>query len=130
MTERHTIVTDKAPRGRGPFPQAVQVGGFVFISGQGPLDPETNVPIAGDFAAQVNRTFDNLQAILQAASLSLRHVAKATIYLADLGNVVEFNSIYEQRMPMPYPARTLVEAGLRGIAVEIDIIACTSGPVA
>jgi 2-iminobutanoate/2-iminopropanoate deaminase len=128
MTERTTIATDKAPRGRGPYPQAVKFGNFVFVSGQGPLDPATSVPIAGDFVAQVNRTFDNVEAILQAAGVSLVDVVKATIYLADLANVVEFNRIYEQRMPTPYPARTLVEAGLRGIAVEFDIIACTSGP--
>ncbi len=120
---RKPISTDKAPKGRGPFPQAVRVGQFVFVSGQGPLDPMTNAPIVGTFSEQVNRTFDNLQAILAAIDLGLSNLAKVTVYLSNLQNVPEFNAIYEKRVPSPFPARTLVQAGLRGIEVELDVIA-------
>jgi 2-iminobutanoate/2-iminopropanoate deaminase len=120
---KRTIRTPLAPSGRGPFPQAVAIGPFVFVSGQGPLAPETNEPIAGTFDEQVLRTFSNIEAILGAAGLDLSHVAKVTVYLADLANVPAFNRHYERLMPAPLPARTLVAAGLRGIDVEIDVIA-------
>lgn len=122
-----TIHTHLAPTGRGPFPQAVAVGSLVFVSGQGPLSPETNQPISGAFEAQVHQTFANIEAILRAAGLGLDHVAKVTVYLTDVGNVPAFNRIYQQLMPAPLPARTLVQAGLRGIDVEIDVIAVHPG---
>lgn len=118
-----TVSTAQAPAGRGPFPQAVAVGPLVFLSGQGPLSPETNQPIVGSFAEQVERTFENVEAILGAAGLGLEHVAKVTVYLSDIDYVPEFNRIYERLMPAPLPARTLVQAGLRGIDVEVDVIA-------
>lgn len=120
---KRPICTALAPSGRGPFPQAVAVGPFVFVSGQGPLSPATNEPIAGPFEEQVRQTFSNVEAILAAAGLGLPHVAKVTVYLADLNHVPAFNRLYEQLMPAPLPARTLVQAGLRGIAVELDVIA-------
>lgn len=116
-------MSSEAPVGRGPFPQAVRVGPLVFVSGQGPISRETNRPIDGDFAAQVRTTFANLDKILKAAGLSLSHVVKATIYLTDIARVPDFNRLYEELMPKPYPARTLVQAGLRGIDVEVDVIA-------
>lgn len=129
MTDlRRLISTDAAPKGRGPFPQALRVGQFVFVSGQGPLDPVANAPITGSFSEQVNRTFDNLQAILAATDLGLSNLVKVTVYLSDLENIPEFNAIYEKRVPAPLPARTLVQAGLRGIDVEIDVIAFDPRP--
>jgi 2-iminobutanoate/2-iminopropanoate deaminase len=125
---RSAILSREAPKGRGPFPQALRVGQLVFVSGQGPLDPATNAPIVGTFLEQVNRTFDNIEAILAAAELSLSDIAKVTVYLSDLKNIVEFNSIYEKRVPSPFPARTLVQAGLRGIDVELDVIAIDPRP--
>jgi len=120
---RSVIFTDKAPRGRGPFPQALRVGSMVFVSGQGPLDPAANAPIAATFSEQVDCTLDNLKAILAAADLGFSDIAKITVYLSDLRHVPEFNAIYESRIPAPFPARTLVQAGLRGIDVELDVIA-------
>jgi 2-iminobutanoate/2-iminopropanoate deaminase len=120
---RQPILTDRAPKGRGPFPQALRVGQFVFVSGQGPLDPATNAPILGSFSDQVHRAFDNLEAVLAAARLDMSSLAKVTVYLSDLDNIPTFNVIYEKRVPSPFPARTLVQAGLRGIDVEIDVIA-------
>lgn len=127
---RSVIFTDKAPKGRGPFPQALRVGQMVFVSGQGPLDPIANAPIAGPFSEQVKRTLDNLEAILAAAGLGFSDIAKVTVYLSDLRHVPEFNAIYEARIPAPFPARTLVQAGLRGIDVEIDVIAMDCRQVA
>ena len=120
---KRAVTSSEAPAGRGPFPQAVQVGPLVFVSGQGPIAQATNRPIEGDFSMQVRKTFENLDKILKAAALDLTHVVKVTVYLADLARVQEFNALYESLMPRPFPARTLVQAGLRGIEVEMDVIA-------
>ena len=120
---KQSVMSSEAPAGRGPFPQAVQVGPLVFVSGQGPISRATNRPIDGDFSAQVRETFANLDNILAAAGLSLAHVVKVTVYLSDIARVPDFNRLYEVLMPKPYPARTLVQAGLRGINVEMDVIA-------
>lgn len=120
---KQSVTSSQAPAGRGPFPQAVQVGPLVFLSGQGPISRETNRPIEGNFTAQVRETFANLENILRAAGLSLAHVVKVTVYLTDIARVPEFNHLYEELMPKPYPARTLVQVGLRGIDVEMDMIA-------
>lgn len=124
--KRH-VASSEAPVGRGPYPQALQAGPLVFVSGQGPLSPATNQPIAGDFSEQVRATFANVEKILAAAGLRLEHVVKVTVYLADLGNIPDFNKLYETLMPKPFPARTLVQAGLRGIDVELDVIAAHPG---
>jgi 2-iminobutanoate/2-iminopropanoate deaminase len=121
-SKKHIAVQD-APTGRGPYPQAVRCGPWVFVSGQGPLSTVTNAPIEGSFAEQVHLTLDNVAAILAGARLGLEHIAKVTVYLSDLAMVEEFNAIYVTRMPEPRPARTLVMAGLRGIDVELDVIA-------
>jgi 2-iminobutanoate/2-iminopropanoate deaminase len=123
---RSVIFADKAPQGRGPFPQALRVGQMVFVSGQGPLDPAANAPNAGTFSEQVDRTLDNIEMILAAAGLGFPDIAKVTVYLSDLRYVPEFNAIYQSRIPAPFPARTLVQAGLRGIDVELDVIAIDS----
>lgn len=120
---KQPVTSGEAPAGRGPFPQAVQAGPLVFVSGQGPISRETNRPIEGDFTAQVRETFANVERILRAAGLSLAHVVKVTVYLTDIARVPDFNLLYEELMPSPYPARTLVQVGLRGIDVEMDVIA-------
>jgi 2-iminobutanoate/2-iminopropanoate deaminase len=102
------------------------VGQLVFVSGQGPLDPAANAPISGSFSEQVDCTFNNLESILAAADLGFSDIAKITVYLSDLRYIPEFNAIYQSRIPAPFPARTLVQAGLRGIDVELDVIAIDS----
>ncbi len=121
---REVIYTENAPKGRGPFPQALKVGPFVFMSGWGPLDKETNAPIQGDFEQQVRKTLDNISAVAAASGVSIDRAVKITIYLTDLTNIPRFNEIYKEYFPDEHqrPARTLVQAGLRGIDVEIDAI--------
>ncbi len=125
--EKKPIASNEAPKGRGPFPQALRCGPMIFVSGQGPLSPTTNTPIGGTLAEQTRQTLRNVEAVLSAAGLGLQHIVKATIYLQDLSRVEEFNEIYREIMPEPWPARTLVSAGLRGIDVEIDVIAIDDG---
>lgn len=120
---KRPIHTDAAPAGRGPFPQALTAGPFVFVSGQGPLLAQTNAPELGDFQAQAKLALANVEAILKAADMGMEHIVKMTVYLTDLANVPAFNEVYARVVPEPRPARTLVQAGLRGIDVEVDVIA-------
>ena len=92
------------------------------MSGQGPLEPETNAPIEGSFGDEVERTLANLREVARGAGCDLSDALKLTIYLTDLANIPRFNDIYARHFPEPRPARTLVQAGLRGIQVEIDAI--------
>lgn len=118
--DKKTVFAPDAPKGRGPFPQAVQYNNQLFVSGQGPLDPITNTPVTGTFESEVHLTIQNIKKIAAAANCELTDALKLTVYLTDLSNIPKFNEIYIQYFSEPYPARTLVQAGLRGIQVEID----------
>ncbi len=117
---REYVFTENAPKGRGPFPQALKVGPFLFVSGMGPLDKETNTPIQGTFEQQVRLTLDNVREIVRAAGMEMEDAVRITIYLTDLSNIPEFNEIYKEYFPGDRPSRTLVQAGLRGIDVELE----------
>lgn len=116
--------TAPAPFHGAPYNQAIVANGFVFVSGQGPLDPSGKL-VEGGIAAQTQQTFDNLAAILEAAGSSLDKVVRAGVFLSDLGEFAAMNEVYKERMPAPHPARTTIEAaGLPGgISVEIDVVA-------
>ncbi len=120
--EKNAIFSPEAPKGRGPFPQAIHYGNLLFVSGQGPLDPVRNEPDTGTFESEVHLTIQNLRRVVNAANADLSDALKVTVYLTDLANIPKFNEIYSQYFPEPRPARTLVQAGLRGIQVEIDAI--------
>lgn len=128
MKEIEVITTSKAPKGRGPFPQAVRYGDLLFISGQGPLDPVTSEPRTGEFEVEVRLTLDNVKAIIEAAGGTLADALNLKIYLTDIKNVPAFNAIYAEYFPDKRPARTLIEVVLRGIQVEVDgVFALRSG---
>lgn len=120
--EKKVVFAAQAPKGRGPFSQAIQFNNLLFISGQGPLDPINNSPVTGTFESEVHLTIQNIKRIVTAANGDLKDALKMTIYLSDLANIPKFNEIYSQYFSEPYPARTLVQVGLRGIQVEIDAI--------
>jgi 2-iminobutanoate/2-iminopropanoate deaminase len=128
MEEGHMnkiISTEKAPRAIGPYSQAVASQGFVFLSGQIPLDPETNQLIEGDIAAQTERVMKNLGALLEASGSSFDRVVKTTVYLKDMGEFAKMNEVYGRYFPTNPPARATVEAARlpRDVRVEIDCIA-------
>jgi 2-iminobutanoate/2-iminopropanoate deaminase len=119
------VSTDKAPKAIGPYSQAIVAGDLVFVSGQIPLDPQTQQMVQGDVRAQTERVMENLSAILGTAGVSFDHVVKASIFLADLNDFAAVNEIYGRRFPNAPPARSTVQvAGLpKGARVEIDVIA-------
>jgi len=122
---RKAIVTDQGPRPVGPYSQAIVEGDFIFVSGQGPLNPQTGARELGDVRSETKRTFENIRAILQAAGASLEHVVKCNVYLRDIDDFAAMNEVYATYFSAPFPARTTIQAGALpgGIAVEIECIA-------
>jgi 2-iminobutanoate/2-iminopropanoate deaminase len=123
MDERSEVRTDEAPRGTGAYSQAIRAGDFVFISGQGPLDPATLEVIGTTVEEQTEVTLRNLEAIAHAAGGSLGDVVKVSAFLSSIDLFPGFNATYERVFEtLPRPARTTTGAGLRNILVEIDAV--------
>ena len=122
---RERIQTDKAPAAIGPYSQAIRAGGFVFVSGQIPIDPATGEFVKGGVAEQTERVLKNLAAVLEAAGSSLNQIVKTTVFLADMKEFAQMNEVYATFFAAPFPARTTIQAGALpgGIAVEIECIA-------
>ena len=118
--------TSNAPAAIGPYSQAVDSGaGLVFLSGQLPLDPATGAFPEGGIQAQTRQSLRNVQAILEAAGLSLANVVKTTVFLADMGDFAAMNEVYASFFAEPFPARSAVAAKAlpKGALVEIECIA-------
>jgi len=122
---KSAISTQDAPKAIGPYSQAVRVGDLLFLSGQVPLDPATGNMVDGDITAQTRRVMDNLGAVLKSAGLSFAHVARTTIFLADMGDFAKVNEVYGGYFSEPYPARATVQVARlpKDARVEIDAIA-------
>jgi 2-iminobutanoate/2-iminopropanoate deaminase len=122
---RRTIVTDRAPHAIGPYAQAVQVGEWIFVSGQIAVDPETGELVRGGIEEQTDRVLQNLRAILEAAGSSLENVVKTTVYLADLNDFSKMNEVYARYFPGEKPARATVEVSRlpRDARIEMEAIA-------
>jgi 2-iminobutanoate/2-iminopropanoate deaminase len=119
------ISTGRAPKAIGPYSQAVVMNGFAFLSGQIPLDPETNQLIDGDIAEQTARVIENLKAVLEACGSSLDRVVKTTVFMKDMGEFPKMNEVYGRFFAENPPARATVEAARlpRDVRVEIECIA-------
>lgn len=122
---RRAIVTEQGPKPVGPYAQAIVEGDFIFVSGQGPINPQTGELELGPTRAETKRVFENIKAILQAAGSSLDHVMKCNVYLRDINDFAAMNEVYQTYFSAPFPARTTIQAGALpgGIAVEIECIA-------
>ena len=122
---KEIIQTDNAPQAIGPYSQAVKVNGFVFASGQIPIDPATGVLVEGGIAEQTEQVMKNVAAVLQAAGSSLDQVVKTTVFLADMGEFAAMNEVYGRYFQNEPPARATVEAARlpRDARVEIEAIA-------
>ena len=122
---RESVETEHAPRAIGPYSQAVVAGGFLFASGQIPLDPQTGEFVAGGIAEQTEQVMRNLAAVLEAAGSSFAEVVKTTVYLADMNDFAAMNEVYGRFFQTAPPARATVQAARlpRDARVEIDVIA-------
>jgi 2-iminobutanoate/2-iminopropanoate deaminase len=122
---REPIQTERAPKAIGPYSQAIKANGFIFASGQIPLDPETMQIVEGGIRQQTERVMSNLKAVLEAAGSSFERVVKTTVYLSDLGDFAEMNETYGRFFGEAPPARSTVEVRRlpRDVRIEIDVIA-------
>ncbi len=125
--KKEIIAPDKAPSAIGPYSQAVRIGDLLFTSGQIPLDPKTGEFLTGEIEEETELTLNNLKAILEEAGLSLDHVVKTTVYLADLGHFARMNQVYERMFGNNKPARATVQVAAlpKDSKIEIDAIAAT-----
>lgn len=119
------INSDKAPKAIGPYSQAIQANGFVFASGQLPIDPATGSFPEGGVKEQTRQSILNAQAILKQAGLDLCDVVKTTVYLADMNDFAAMNEVYAQFFSEPFPARSAIAVKTlpKQALVEVECIA-------
>jgi 2-iminobutanoate/2-iminopropanoate deaminase len=123
---KRAVLTPGAPAPVGPYSQAIVAGGFVFASGQIPLDPATGKLVEGEFEAQVERVLDNLRAVLEAAGASLDGVVRTNVFLTDLALFPRMNAVYGRYFTSdPKPARSTIGVAALplGSRVEIEAVA-------
>ena len=113
----------------GPFSQAVEVGGFLYFSGQVGQDPATGKVVEGGIVAETERIFRNLSVVLEAAGKSFDHVARAGVYLTNMSDFGAMNSVYARHFTQPFPARTTIAVAALplGACVEIDLVVKVRG---
>ena len=122
---KDVIATDRGPKAIGPYSQAIKANGFVFVSGQIPLDPRTQQIVEGDVARQTERVLENLKGIVEAAGSSLDRAVKTTVFLKDLADFTAMNEVYGRYFSASPPARATVEVARlpRDARVEIELVA-------
>jgi 2-iminobutanoate/2-iminopropanoate deaminase len=125
MAKLESVSTSDAPAAIGPYSQAIVTDGWIYVSGQIPLDPASMEVISGDITAQTHRVLTSLKAVLEAAGGGMDTVVKTTVFLSDMGNFAAMNAVYAEYFGEHRPARAAVEAaGLpRNVDVEIEAIA-------
>jgi 2-iminobutanoate/2-iminopropanoate deaminase len=121
------ITTKAAASPVGAYSQGLRAGDFVFVSGQGPLDPQTGKVVGETIEEQTARVLENIKAILEAGGATMADVVKVTAHLSDLSLFDRYNRVYASYFPDPKPTRTTVGSQLLGIMVEIDAIAYIGG---
>ncbi len=123
--EKKIILSHEAPKPIGPYSQAIEANGFIFCSGQIPLDPATGVLVTGDIRVQTERILANFDAVLGAAGSSLNRTIKLTVYLTNLGDFENLNKVLGERFVKDPPARAVVQVSAlpKGASVEIELIA-------
>ena len=123
--KKQVFKTNRYPLGKGPYSQAIKVGQFIFVSGTGPLDAETNTSVGGDIKRQTKQVLDNIENLLGDAGTSMANVLKVTVFLKDMNHYASMNEVYRSFFPQSPPARTCVQvAKIPGDhLVEMDVIA-------
>ncbi|MBF1562609.1 MAG: RidA family protein [Prevotella salivae] len=120
-----TIHTNNAPAAIGPYSQAIEVNGFIFASGQIPIDPSTGNFVEGGIKEQTKQAITNAENILKEAGTDLAHVVKTTVYLANMADFAAMNEVYATFFQQPFPARSAVAVKdlPKGALVEVEVLA-------
>ena len=122
---KEIISTDKAPAAIGPYSQGVRAGGFLFLSGQIPLDPKTMTIVEGDVAAQAEQALENMKGALESQGLDFSDVVKTTVFIKDMNDFGRINEVYAKYFTKDAPARSCVEVARlpKDVLIEIEAIA-------
>jgi len=125
---KKVVFTEKAPKPISPYSQAVIANGFLFGSGQIPIDPETGEVVKGGIEEQTRRVLENIKAVLEASGCTLKDVVSVTVFLSDLNDFQAFNKVYGEYFKDSPPARTTVEVSRlpKGVKLEVNFIAALS----
>ena len=120
-----TIHTNNAPAAIGPYSQAIEVNGFIFASGQIPIDPSTGNFVEGGIKEQTKQAITNAKNILKEAGTDLAHVVKTTVYLANMADFAAMNEVYATFFQQPFPARSAVAVKdlPKGALVKVEVLA-------
>ena len=122
--DKKIVSSPEFPKALGPYSQAVVAGGFVFVAGQGPINPKTQKMDLSDIKSETRLELTNISNILKAANSSIENVVKVSVFLADVNDFEAMNEVYREFFKDNFPARTTVQAVLRtGRKIEIDCIA-------
>ena len=122
---KKTISTPNAPAALGPYSQAIEVNGMVFLSGQLPIDPTTGEFVPGGIKEQTLQIFKNIEAILKEADMTLDNVVKTTVFLADMADFADMNEVYASQFSDTFPARSAfaVKTLPKNADIEIEVVA-------
>ncbi|MGZ3775854.1 MAG: RidA family protein [Bdellovibrio sp.] len=122
---KKVIQTDSAPKAVGPYSQAIQMGDFLYCSGQISIDPKTNEVFTGDIKTQTEMVMKNIESVLGASGMDFNNIIKTTIFITNMNDFLTVNEIYAKFFKETPPARsTVAVAGLpKGVSVEIEVIA-------
>lgn len=122
---KKVISTTKAPSAIGPYSQAIEMNGFVYTSGQIPIDPATGTIVEGGIKEQTRQSLLNVRAVIEEAGLTMAHVVKTTVFMADMNDFADMNGVYAEFFAEPFPARSAVAVKSlpKGALVEIEVVA-------
>ena len=122
---KQVISTHQAPAAIGPYSQAIRVGNLLYTSGQIPFNPATGSFVEGGIKEQTRQSLSNIKAILEEAGLTMAHVVKTTVFMADMNDFADMNAVYAEFFAEPYPARSAVAVKTlpKGALVEIEVVA-------
>ena len=122
---KQVISTHQAPAAIGPYSQAIRVGNLLYTSGQIPINPATGNFVEGGIKEQTRQSLTNIKAILEEAGLTMAHVVKTTVFMADMNDFADMNAVYAEFFAEPYPTRSAVAVKTlpKGALVEIEVVA-------
>lgn len=126
MTEKTAVETGSAPGAVGPYSQAIMTGNLLFTSGQLPIDPATGKMVEGTISDRTHQAIRNLSAVIEAAGGTLNDIVKTTVFLSDIGDFQEVNSVYSQYFTEPFPARSAFQVAALPLGADIEIEAIVS----
>lgn len=131
MSERTVVVSAAAPKAIGPYSQGVAVHGFIFLSGQLGIDPNTGMLVSGGIREETEQALQNMKAVLKSAELDFSHVVKTTVFLADIADFAAMNEVYARYFSKNPPARSAFQVAAlpKGARVEIEAIAAAESSV-